>query len=213
MADARHRAENCHHEIPPPKTRPPAPWPHASFIRAHPHPLGARLTFPAMALLLSPAPRAKARSTLLTAMKITTKAFSPTHPIPARFTADGADVNPPLALSGVPREAKSLVLIVDDPDAPLGTWNHWLVWNIKPDTTAIAENSVPPGAVVGRNDAGTAKYTGPNPPRGTHRYVFRLFALDTKLQLPATADRATLDEAMQGHVIARAEVPGRYGRE
>lgn len=146
-------------------------------------------------------------------MKISTKAFSPTRPIPERFTADGKSVNPPLAISGVPREAKSLVLIVDDPDAPMGTWNHWLVWNIQPDSTKIEEDSVPRGAVVGRNDAGSSKYFGPSPPRGTHRYFFRLYALDILLDLPAGSDRRTLDDAMKGHIIARAELLGRYGRE
>ena len=148
-----------------------------------------------------------------TEMKLSTKAFSGTRPIPERFTADGKNVNPPLAISGVPREAKSLVLIVDDPDAPMGTWNHWLVWNIKPDTTAIAEDSGPRGAGVGRNDAGTSRYFGPSPPRGTHRYFFRLYALDKVLALSADSDRDALDQAMQGHVLAHAEILGRYGRE
>ena len=113
----------------------------------------------------------------------------------------------------MPRETKSLVLIVDDPDAPMGVWNHWLVWNIKPDTTIIKENSVPRGAVVGRNDAGTAKYVGPAPPSGTHRYFFRLYALDTKLDLPAGSTRGDLDQAMHSHILARTELLGRYGRE
>ena len=146
-------------------------------------------------------------------MKITTHAFSERRPIPERFTADGKNVSPPLVISGVPRDAKSLVLIVDDPDAPLGTWSHWLVWNIRPDTTVIAEDSVPRGAVVGRNDAGTAKYAGPSPPRGTHRYYFRLYALDTGLELPAGAGRRDLDAAMRPHILAQAELLGRYGRE
>ena len=146
-------------------------------------------------------------------MNISTTAFSERRPIPERFTADGKNVNPPLVISGVPRETKSLVLIVDDPDAPMGTWNHWLVWNIKPDTTIIPEDSIPRGATVGRNDAGTAKYVGPSPPRGTHRYVFRLYALDTKLTLPAGSDRASLEEAMQPHILAKSELLGRYGRE
>jgi Raf kinase inhibitor-like YbhB/YbcL family protein len=147
------------------------------------------------------------------AMKIATTAFSERRPIPERFTADGRNINPPLVISNVPRAARSLVLIVDDPDAPWGTWNHWLVWNIRPDTSVIAEDSVPPGAVVGRNDAGTVKYDGPNPPRGTHRYFFRLYALDCTLKLPAGADRPSLEAALQDHVLAQAELVGRYGRE
>lgn len=146
-------------------------------------------------------------------MKISTTAFSERRPIPERFTADGLNINPPLAISGVPQEAKSLVLVVDDPDAPMGTWNHWLVWNIKPDTASIREDSVPRGAVVGRNDAGTAAYVGPSPPSGTHRYYFRLYALDTRLDLPGGSDRSALDEAMRSHIIAKSEILGRYGRE
>jgi Raf kinase inhibitor-like YbhB/YbcL family protein len=148
-----------------------------------------------------------------TEMRISTRAFSERRPIPERFTADGANINPALAISGVPREAKSLALIVDDPDAPMGVWNHWLVWNIKPDTTAIKEDSLPRGSVVGRNDAGSAKYVGPSPPSGTHRYYFRLYALDTKLDLPAESTRAELDDAIHSHILARAELLGRYARE
>jgi Raf kinase inhibitor-like YbhB/YbcL family protein len=102
-----------------------------------------------------------------TPMKISTTSFSERRPIPERFTADGKNINPPLVMSGVPREAKSLVLIVDDPDAPMGVWNHWLVWNISPGTTVINEDSVPRGATLGSNDAGTNKYVEPSPPRGT----------------------------------------------
>jgi Raf kinase inhibitor-like YbhB/YbcL family protein len=146
-------------------------------------------------------------------MKITTKAFSDTHPIPRRLTADGKNVNPPLTIRGVPAEAESLVLIVDDPDAAMGTWNHWLVWNIQPGTTVIKEDSTPSGATVGRNDAGTAKYVGPSPPSGTHRYYFRLYALDRKLDLPAGSVRPELEDAMRDHILDRAELLGRYARE
>lgn len=146
-------------------------------------------------------------------MKISTTAFSERRPIPERFTADGKNVNPPLKISGVPDEAKSLVLIVDDPDAPMGTWTHWPVWNIQPGTTVIKEDSVPSGAVVGTNDAGTAKYAGPSPPRGTHRYCFRLYALDRTLDLRAGSFRADLEDAMRDHILERAELLGRYARE
>jgi len=95
----------------------------------------------------------------------------------------------------------------------MGVWNHWLVWNISPGTTVIKEDSIPRGAAIGSNDAGTAKYLGPSPPRGTHRYFFRLCALDTKLDLPAGATRADLDDAIHGHILARAELLGRYARE
>ncbi len=147
------------------------------------------------------------------AMKISTHAFSERRPIPERFTADGKNANPPLVISGVPKEAKSLVLIVDDPDAPMGVWTHWLVWNMNPGTTVISEDSVPRGAVIGSNDVGTAKYVGPAPPRGTHRYFFRLYALDTKLDLDVGTMRPDLDAAMQTHILAKSELLGRYGRE
>lgn len=130
--------------------------------------------------------------------------------IPARFAADGANVNPPLAIAGVPAKAKSLVLIVDDPDAPGGTWNHWLLWNIATDTASIEEDSVPAGAIAGKNGFGRTVYLGPAPPSGTHRYFFRLLALDTHLDLKPGSDRAQLDLAMKGHIIATAELMGRY---
>jgi hypothetical protein len=146
------------------------------------------------------------------AMKISSPDFTEGAAIPARFTCDGADINPALAIEGVPAQAKSLVLIVDDPDAPMGTWNHWLVWNIAPSTGKIAADSVPAGAVQGRSDFGTAKYGGPCPPSGTHRYYFRLYALDTTLSLESKADRKALDKAISGHVIASAGLMGRYSR-
>ena len=145
-------------------------------------------------------------------MQISSPAFADGATIPAKFTADGADINPALVISGVPAGAKSLVLIMDDPDAPGGTWNHWLLWNLGPATTTIAEDSTPAGAVAGRNDFGETLYRGPSPPSGTHRYFFRLLALDTKLDLPAGADRAALDRAVKDHVLARAVLMGLYSR-
>ncbi|MBU3666468.1 MAG: YbhB/YbcL family Raf kinase inhibitor-like protein [Chthoniobacterales bacterium] len=145
-------------------------------------------------------------------MRITSPAFADGGSIPAKFTADGGDISPPLEIGGVPAAAKSLVLIVDDPDAPRGTWNHWLLWNIVPGITQIAEGTAPSGAAAGRNDFGETNYRGPSPPSGTHRYFFRLLALDTTLDLKAGSTRAKLDRAMQGHVMAEAVLMGRYGR-
>lgn len=145
-------------------------------------------------------------------MKITSPAFSDGEMIPKQFTADGANVSPELDISGVPEGTKSLVLIVDDPDAPRGTWNHWLVWNISPTTRIIPEDSAPEGTVSGRNDFGETGYLGPSPPSGVHRYYFRLFALDTVPDLPANATRRALDLAMQGHIVAQATLMGRYTR-
>src|SRR5438045_5976237 len=116
-------------------------------------------------------------------MKITSSAFQEGGNIPSKFSRDGGNVNPPLRVEGTPANAKSLVLIVDDPDAPVGLFTHWLVWNIDPKTTEIAEHSVPSGAVQGTNDFPGARYDGPQPPSGTHRYYFRIFALDQALNL------------------------------
>jgi Raf kinase inhibitor-like YbhB/YbcL family protein len=144
-------------------------------------------------------------------MKIMSSAFQEGANIPSKFTCDGGDVSPPLQIGGVPSAARSLVLIVDDPDAPGGLFTHWIVWNIPTQTTTIAEGSAPKG-VQGTNDFGKTGYGGPCPPSGTHRYFFKIFALDRELDLPAGAKRAKLDAQMRGHVIAHAEWMGRYAR-
>lgn len=146
-------------------------------------------------------------------MKITSPDFPDSSMIPTRFTGDGEDVNPTLEISGVPAAAKSLALIVDDPDAPRGTWTHWLVWNVPPATARIPENSVPEGAVQGTNDFPAARYNGPMPPSGTHRYFFKLYALDTVLNIPAGAKRRAVDEALRGHILDEAQWMGRYSRK
>ena len=145
-------------------------------------------------------------------MKITSSAFQQGANIPSKFSCDGANTNPPLQISDVPPEAKSLVLIVDDPDAPSGLFTHWAVWNIPPQTNTIAEGSTPKG-VQGTNDFGRSGYGGPCPPSGTHRYYFKIFALDRELDLPFGAKRSQLDAAMKGHVIAQGELMGRYSRK
>lgn len=132
--------------------------------------------------------------------------------IPEQFTCKGANQNPPLQFQGIPASAKSLVLIVDDPDAPGGTFNHWLLWNIAPTSNKIAANTVPAGAREGENDFGKTGYGGPCPPSGVHRYVFHLLALDRKLDLNAGAKRSALDQAIAGHVVGRGELMGRFGR-
>jgi Raf kinase inhibitor-like YbhB/YbcL family protein len=145
-------------------------------------------------------------------MKITSSAFQEGGNIPSKFSRDGQNVNPALRIEGTPSDAKSLLLIMDDPDAPVGLFTHWLVWNIDPNTTEIAEKSVPKGAVQGRNDYPTLGYGGPQPPSGTHRYYFKIFALDQMLDLKTGAKRAEVDVAMSGHVIAQGELMGRYSR-
>jgi Raf kinase inhibitor-like YbhB/YbcL family protein len=145
-------------------------------------------------------------------MKITSSAFQQGANIPSKFSCDGANTSPPLQFSDPPTEAKSLVLIVDDPDAPSGLFTHWAVWNISPQTITIAEGSTPKG-VQGTNDFGKSGYGGPCPPSGSHRYYFKIFALDRELDLPFGAKRGQLDAAMKGHVVAQGEVMGRYSRK
>ncbi|PYK12407.1 MAG: YbhB/YbcL family Raf kinase inhibitor-like protein [Verrucomicrobia bacterium] len=144
-------------------------------------------------------------------MKITSSAFQQGGNIPPKFTCDGGDTSPPLQIAEVPSGAKSLALVVDDPDAPSGLFTHWMVWNISPQTNAISEGSAPKG-VQGKNDFGKTAYGGPCPPSGTHRYYFRLFALDRELDLPAGTKRVQLDAAMKGHLIGQAELMGRYSK-
>jgi Raf kinase inhibitor-like YbhB/YbcL family protein len=145
-------------------------------------------------------------------MKITSSAFQQGGNITSKFTCDGANTSPPLQIADVPSGAKSLVLIVDDPDAPSGLFTHWAVWNISPQTNTIAEGSTPKG-VQGTNDFGKSGYGGPCPPSGTHRYYFKIFALDRELDLPSGAKRSQVDAAMKGHLVAQGELMGRYSRK
>lgn len=146
-------------------------------------------------------------------LAIASPAFLPNGMIPSKYTCDDADVNPPLSISDIPEKTRSLALIVDDPDAPMGTWVHWVVWNIGTGTKEIPENSVPPGALQGRNDFGKQGYGGPCPPSGTHRYFFKLYALDSSLTVKAGATKTQIEEAMKGHVLAQAELIGLYKRK
>lgn len=143
-------------------------------------------------------------------MNISTPTFEHEAVIPAKFTCEGDGINPLLELHDVPREAKSLALIMDDPDSPTGTWVHWTMWNIDPATIEIAEGEVPHGAVQGQTSFGVPGYGGPCPGKGSHRYFFKLYALDTLLDIPITSDKAALEAAMQGHVIGQAELMGTY---
>lgn len=134
------------------------------------------------------------------------------QPISPRFTADGSDLSPEIHIENPPDGAESFALIVDDPDAPAGTWVHWVVWNLPATTDVIAEGSLPEAAVEGRNSWGRNEYNGPAPPSGTHRYFFKAYALDTTLDLPRGTDKAGLERAMQGHVLADAVFMGTYRR-
>jgi Raf kinase inhibitor-like YbhB/YbcL family protein len=146
-------------------------------------------------------------------ISVTTPAFQAGGDVAAKFTCNGANVNPELKINGVPNEAKSLVLIVDDPDAPRGLFTHWIVWNIDPKATDIGENSAPAGGIQGTNDFGKRNYGGPCPPSGTHRYFFKIYALDTKLDLKPSARRAEVDAAMRGHTLAQGELMARYSHK
>jgi hypothetical protein len=143
---------------------------------------------------------------------IKSPAFASNGFIPARYTCDGGDINPPLEIYNVPAEAKSLALIVDDPDAPIGMWVHWVVWNIDPETREIAEDQVPRNAVQGKNDWKRNSYGGPCPPSGVHRYFFKLYALDTRLNLGIGTTKKDLEKAMHRHILADAELIGLYKR-
>lgn len=150
-------------------------------------------------------------------IKLTSTAFEQAGMIPPRYTCDGEDVSPALNWDSVPETAKSLALVCDDPDAPMGTFVHWVLYNLPGDVRELpedvpAEASLPNGARQGTSDFGQTGYGGPCPPRGTHRYFFRIYALDTPLDLAAGASRAELLEAMEGHILAQGQLMGKYQR-
>jgi len=143
-------------------------------------------------------------------MKIMSPAFKLGGAMPDRCARESGDRSPPLTFSNVPTKAKSLILLMDDPDAPSGTFTHWIVFDLHPDVHTLQENTVPSHALCGLNDYGDIGYGGPRPPSGTHRYFFRLHALDRRLNLTVGSTRETVERAMRNHVIAQAEWMGRY---
>ena len=145
-------------------------------------------------------------------MKLTSSAFANGGNIPAKYTADGEGISPPLTIANPPDVTASLVLIVDDPDAPRGVWDHWILYNIPPGTTTIREGDTPNGATVGSNSWGKREYGGPAPPSGTHHYRFRLYALDCGIGLEAGANKSQIEQAMTGHILADSEIVGLYSR-
>lgn len=144
-------------------------------------------------------------------MKLTT-VFDNNTNIPSKYTCDGEDLAPELTISEVPKEAKELVLIVDDPDAPMGTWVHWLLYNIPVQTTKIDAKNLPAGAKQGMTDFGRVGWGGPCPPSGTHRYFFKLYAIDKTLELPAGATKPQLEKAIKDDIIEKVELIGLYKR-
>ncbi len=168
-----------------------------------------RLVVPMLALILVGAGGVK--------MELKSKAFESGGMIPAKYTCDGEDISPPLQWSDPPVGTKSLALISDDPDAPVGTWVHWVVWNIPPSARSLDEKlpkkeSLPDGTRQGTTDFRRIGYGGPCPPSGAHRYFFKLYALDTTLNLPGSTTKKDLEREMQRHILGQAELVGKYRR-
>lgn len=147
---------------------------------------------------------------MVATIDVSSSVFSANEEIPSRYTCDGEDVNPPLTIGKLPERTRSLALIVEDPDAPMGTWDHWLVWNIPP-AKEIKEDSIP--GVEGKNSFNKHHYGGPCPPSGTHRYFFKVYALDALLELGADTDKEDLEKAMTGKILGRGEIMGLYRKK
>jgi len=153
------------------------------------------------------------------ALTLSSPVFQPNAPIPSRYTCDGENVSPPLTWASVPEGTQSLVLIMDDPDVPKairadGMWDHWVLFNIPPSVVGLSENAKDfSGALQGKNSGGKLGYTGPCPPDRQHRYFFKLYALDTTLNLPEGATKAEVQTACQGHILDQAELMGVYDRK
>jgi hypothetical protein len=151
------------------------------------------------------------------AISVSSSAFQEGGMIPAKYTCDGEDASPPLKWTGVPEGTKSLALISDDPDAPMGTWVHWVMWNVPPSAGELSENvspkpELPDGSRQGISDFRRPGYGGPCPPSGVHRYYFKIYALDTMLDLPSSTRKADLLKAMKGHILAEGQLMGKYSR-
>lgn len=150
-------------------------------------------------------------------IKLTSAAFKDGESIPRPYTCDGVNISPPLEWSGVPRTAKTIAIVCDDPDAPGGTWVHWVLYNLPADNIGLVENlpateSLKAGGFQGKNDFGKIGYGGPCPPSGTHRYFFRIYALDSELPVKAGATKAELMKAMDDHVVSQGQLMGTYRR-
>jgi len=143
-------------------------------------------------------------------MQITSSAFKNNGNIPSKFSCQGEGINPQLSFIDVPKKAKSLVLIMDDPDAPIGTFVHWVIYNISPVTTEIKENSFPNDANFGKNGMGKTSYVAACPPSGTHRYFFKLYALDTILNFVSIPDKKSVENALQEHILEKGQLIGLY---
>jgi len=145
-------------------------------------------------------------------MKLSSEAFENEGMIPSEYTCDGADISPQLSISDVPNSAKSLALIMDDPDAPMGTFVHWVVWNISPEKSTI-DKGEKLQELQGITSFGNSEYGGPCPPSGTHRYFFKLYALDTILDIAGDSNKQALEKAMKDHIIEQTRLMGKYSRD
>lgn len=159
------------------------------------------------------APEMMPDTKIMQTLKITSSAFETGGIIPPKYTCDGININPPLIIEGIPKEAKTLVLIMDDPDAPMGVWDHWIKWNIPVvgETMSFEEEKEPSG-ISGKNSSGGLSYQGPCPPDKEHRYFFKIYALDSELDLPGGANKQEVERAMENYVIASGELMGKYDR-
>lgn len=151
-------------------------------------------------------------------IKLTSTAFEEGGLIPSKYTCDGEDISPQLKWESVPEGTASIALICDDPDAPMGTWVHWVLYNLPSETKELAENfpddeTFPDGTRQGITDFGTTAYGGPCPPSGTHRYFFKIYALDIKIDIVSLTDKKTLLKAMDGHILGQGQLMGKYKRQ
>jgi len=151
-------------------------------------------------------------------IKVSSSAFAEGGLIPPKYTCDGSDISPPLQWDSVPEGTRSIALISDDPDAPMGTWVHWVLFNLPGETRELEENipgdeTLPNGAKQGVSDFGRIGYGGPCPPSGTHRYFFKIYALDTEAALSAGANKRQLLKAMEGHILGQGQLIGKYKRQ
>lgn len=166
---------------------------------------------------LAPEPPAKQTPNQKSEITLVSAAFKEGQPIPRQYACDGVNVSPPLEWGSAPKNAKTIAIIADDPDAPAGTWVHWVLYNLPAENIGLVENvpateTLNAGGFQGKNDFGKIGYGGPCPPSGTHHYFFKVFAVDDELPLKAGATRAELEKALEGHVISKGQLMGTYKR-
>jgi len=160
-------------------------------------------------------PGTQATQSATPGIKLVSRAFTEGQTIPRQYTCDGINISPPLEWTGLPKSAKTITIIADDPDAPAGTWVHWVIYNLPADTLGMVENvpateDVAGGGLQGKNDFQKIGYGGPCPPSGTHRYFFKIYALDGELPLKAGATKSEVEKASEGHIVGQAQLMGTY---